>query len=141
MGYYPPRAQWATTASTTMGTDQPNNNPRLLPQPRRLECIHSSFADVADKLSRLRLPRASALVTDLGCSSMQVNDPSRGFTWKADGPLNMRMDAAVAAAEDDNAMQTRTTPPTRPHKDDDHDHRRRPAGEIKRDRPCGHPTR
>ena len=94
-----------------MGMDQPNNKPRLLPRSRRLECIHSSFADVADELSRLCLPRASALVADLGCSLMQVNNPSRGFTWKADGPLDMRMDAAITAADNDNATTTRTTPP------------------------------
>jgi hypothetical protein len=78
---------------------------------------------------------------DLGCSSMEVDDPSRVFTWKADGPLDMRMDAAVAADDDDDATTTRTTPPPRPHEDDGHDHRRRPAGEIERDRPRGHPAR
>ena len=63
----------------------------------RLECVHSSFADVADSLSKLGLPPARALLADLGCSSMQVDDPSRGFTWKADGPLDMRMDAASSS--------------------------------------------
>ena len=34
---------------------------------------------------------ADALLVDLGLSSMQVDDPARGFTFKADGPLDMRM--------------------------------------------------
>ena len=34
---------------------------------------------------------ADALLADLGLSSMQVDDPARGFTFKADGPLDMRM--------------------------------------------------
>ena len=64
----------------------------------RLECIWSSFANIRDELSHRSLPRVHALLADLGCSSMQVDDPRRGFTWKAEGPLDMRMD--------DSAMMT-----------------------------------
>lgn len=38
--------------------------------------------------------KVTSLLCDLGYSSMQVDDPSRGFTYKADGPLDMRMDRA-----------------------------------------------
>jgi 16S rRNA (cytosine1402-N4)-methyltransferase len=60
----------------------------------RLECVHSSFAHVHDALRNLDLPPAYALLADLGCSSMQVDDPTRGFTYKSNGPLDMRMDAS-----------------------------------------------
>jgi len=67
----------------------------------RLECIWSSFANIRDELSHRSLPRVHALLADLGCSSMQVDDPRRGFTWKAEGPLDMRMDdsAMITAAD------------------------------------------
>ena len=41
------------------------------------------------------------ILADLGVSSMQIDDPSRGFTFKADGPLDLRLDptAGVTAAE------------------------------------------
>lgn len=54
--------------------------------------IHANYASVADELAARGL-RADCLLADLGCSSMQVDDPSRGFTYKRDGPLDMRMDA------------------------------------------------
>lgn len=67
----------------------------------RLECIWSSFSNIRNELSHRSLPRVHALLADLGCSSMQVDDPRRGFTWKADGPLDMRMDdsATMTAAD------------------------------------------
>ena len=34
------------------------------------------------------------ILADLGLSSMQIDDPARGFTFKEDGPLDMRMDPA-----------------------------------------------
>lgn len=40
------------------------------------------------------LGRASALLCDLGLSSMQIDEPSRGFSFKFEGPLDMRMDPA-----------------------------------------------
>ena len=70
----------------------------------RLVCIDSNFATIGSAFAQRQLPSAHALLADLGCSSMQIDDPVRGFTWKADGPLDMRMDttsegAALTAAE------------------------------------------
>jgi 16S rRNA (cytosine1402-N4)-methyltransferase len=50
--------------------------------------IHASFADVGE-----RIPPASldGLLADLGVSSLQLDDPERGFSFQADGPLDMRM--------------------------------------------------
>ena len=51
----------------------------------------TNFAGVA-QLMAAELPHgADVLLADLGLSSMQMDDPSRGFTFKSDGPLDMRM--------------------------------------------------
>lgn len=54
----------------------------------RFEIRHEGFAGIA------QLPGASAmgLLMDLGVSSPQIDNPGRGFSFRADGPLDMRMD-------------------------------------------------
>ena len=51
----------------------------------------SSFAGLPRLLADLGLPSVDLLLADLGVSSMQLDDPSRGFTFREDGPLDMRM--------------------------------------------------
>ncbi len=55
----------------------------------RMTMLHGSFADVGE-----HVPPASAdgLLADLGISSMQLGDAHRGFSFQAEGPLDMRMD-------------------------------------------------
>jgi len=52
--------------------------------------LHGSFAEVGE---RLEAATADGLLADLGVSSMQLEDPARGFSFQAEGPLDMRMDA------------------------------------------------
>jgi len=49
--------------------------------------IQSNFAGLAKLLPE----PADMLLADLGLSSMQIDNPERGFTWKYDGPLDLRM--------------------------------------------------
>lgn len=53
-----------------------------------------NFAGLSRFLAAEAPGGADVLLADLGLSSMQVDDPSRGFTFKADGPLDMRMNPA-----------------------------------------------
>lgn len=66
----------------------------------RVEPIHGSFAGLPAAMAERGLA-ADALLADLGFASPQVDDPSRGFSFKHDGPLDMRLDptSGVSAAE------------------------------------------
>lgn len=58
----------------------------------RFSIHHARFGDLRDVLASLHIPRIAGLLLDLGVSSPQIDDPSRGFSFRFDGPLDMRMD-------------------------------------------------
>jgi 16S rRNA (cytosine1402-N4)-methyltransferase len=58
----------------------------------RFEIEHQSFASLRDALASRGVGRVSGILLDLGVSSPQLDDPTRGFSFRADGPLDMRMD-------------------------------------------------
>jgi 16S rRNA (cytosine1402-N4)-methyltransferase len=53
--------------------------------------IRSNFSALGDILSKRGIPGVDMILADLGVSSMQIDDPRRGFTYKREGPLDMRM--------------------------------------------------
>lgn len=53
--------------------------------------VRSNFAGLPKVLAQLGLSGVDAILADLGVSSMQIDDPSRGFTFKVDGPLDLRL--------------------------------------------------
>ena len=55
------------------------------------EAVRSNYAGIAKVLAERGLAEVDFIFADLGCSSMQFDDPSRGFSFKAAGPLDMRM--------------------------------------------------
>jgi 16S rRNA (cytosine1402-N4)-methyltransferase len=55
------------------------------------KAIRSNYAGIRKVLDAQALDTVDFVFADLGCSSMQIDDPRRGFTWKSDGPLDMRM--------------------------------------------------
>ncbi len=58
----------------------------------RFSIHHTSFAHMADTLSRQGVSKVNGVLLDLGVSSPQIDDPARGFSFRFDGPLDMRMD-------------------------------------------------
>ncbi len=54
----------------------------------------SNFAGLPQILAQAGLLAADLILADLGVSSMQIDDPARGFSMKHDGPLDMRMNPA-----------------------------------------------
>ncbi|MDO8419243.1 MAG: 16S rRNA (cytosine(1402)-N(4))-methyltransferase RsmH [Rubrivivax sp.] len=58
----------------------------------RLIMRHASFADMAQELAALGIAQVQGILLDLGVSSPQIDDPARGFSFRFDAPLDMRMD-------------------------------------------------
>src|SRR5437867_7586061 len=67
----------------------------------RLVLVHSNFKDIGRIAAEHGFLEADGVLADIGISSMMVDDPSRGFSFMREGPLDMRMDRSqpLTAAE------------------------------------------
>ena len=59
---------------------------------QRFSIVHDSFATMEEALSSRGVAQVDGVLMDLGLSSPQVDQAARGFSFRADGPLDMRMD-------------------------------------------------
>ena len=67
----------------------------------RFAIVHDSFATMHDALAARGIQQVDGILLDLGISSPQVDDATRGFSFRQDGPLDMRRDTTrgMSAAE------------------------------------------
>jgi len=68
--------------------------------PGRLTVVGGRYGDMAAILAAAGLDAVDGIALDLGVSSMQIDDAERGFSFREDGPLDMRMDKEGANAAD-----------------------------------------
>jgi len=66
----------------------------------RLEVVEGRFGDMREILTRRGIASVAGVALDLGVSSMQLDEPARGFSFRHDGPLDMRMSAKGPSAAD-----------------------------------------
>jgi 16S rRNA (cytosine1402-N4)-methyltransferase len=92
----------AVAACRRISTDRP-----------RLRCHHGSFRDLTQAVQAAGWDAADGILLDLGVSSRQLDDPDKGFSYRADGPLDLRFHqrsgraAHVLVAESDETELAR----------------------------------
>jgi 16S rRNA (cytosine1402-N4)-methyltransferase len=65
----------------------------------KVSCVLSPFSRIAEAVRESGIPKADGVLADLGVSSMQLDDAQRGFSFRAAGPLDMRMGVSGAGGE------------------------------------------
>ena len=74
---------------------------RLAAHEGRVQLLHANFAELEETLMSLGVTAVDGLVFDVGVSSRQFDEPSRGFSFQREGPLDMRMNRAAGPAAAD----------------------------------------
>jgi len=104
----------AAPSSTLVGIDRDPvalalSRERLAPFADRITLVHAVYDKLPDVLENLGLPAVQGILFDLGVSSMQLDQAERGFSYRNEAPLDMRMDptAGLSAADVVNEYDVR----------------------------------
>ena len=106
MGGHSEQIAGRLTTGTLIGIDRDETaiaraGARLAPFGERVQLVHGNFRDTAAILDRLGIDAVDGMLFDLGVSSPQLDESERGFSYKYDGPLDLRLnpEAGISAAE------------------------------------------
>lgn len=92
-------ANLAGTKSKIIGIDRDEktiaNLAKRLEPSQNVRLFHNNFSEIRQVMEEANLATIDGgILADFGVSSMQIDDPARGFSFTADGPLDMRMDTS-----------------------------------------------
>ena len=66
---------------------------RLEKYGERFKVFHANFSEIEEVLAEAKIEKVDGILADLGVSSLQLDSETRGFSFRFDAPLDMRMDA------------------------------------------------
>lgn len=79
---------------------------RLRPFGDRIRIFHSNFSNLPAVLTTAGTPAVDGILADLGVSSLQLDDAERGFSFRFDAPLDMRMDTSASVPTAAELLET-----------------------------------